>query len=388
MADHDQKIAQHRPHHHIHYGARRDANTAWTRTGHMRIVCLVLVVGCGTTVAACAGSGPSSSAPPAPRHHVDRASNHQPAQRAHVKTGTIHRLRPVALVTAEDQDELLAVSVPGGRVIRRVRLAARPTTVAAGSAGPAVVVSPQSGTVTLLSPRTLRREAVLHSFASPQIAAVAPGGNWALVSDAAAGSVSAINLTTRRVADRVRVGPGAHHLAISPDGTTAWVALGETARTIVTLDCSQMLHLRVTGRIHPPVAAHDLAFSPGGSTVWVTSASEPYITVLDAVSGRRLAQIPAGAPPQHVAFGGPGAPHAYIASGYGATIEMVDPGSGRVVRRAALPFGSFNLAVTGDMLVTTSLLDGRVTELDAATLRRRIVRAVAPQARSVAIADR
>ena len=354
----------------------------------MRIVCVVLAVGCGVTVAACAGSGSGPSAPPASTHHGRGVSHHHPTRSAHAKTAPARRLRPVALVTAEGENEVLAVSVPGGRVIRRIRLAARPTTIAAGSAGPAVVVSPQSGTVTLLSPRTLRPEAILHSFRSPQIAAIAPGGTWALVSDAAAGSVSAVNLNTAHVADRVWVGLGAHHLAISPDGTTIWVALGETAHTIVTVDCSHMRHLHVTGRIHPPVAAHDLAFSPGGATVWVTSASEPYVTVLNAVSGRRLAQIPAGAPPQHVVFGGPAARYAYLSSGYGSTIEMVDPRSGRVVRRTALPYGSFNLAVAGDVLVTTSLLDGHVTELDAATLRRRIARAVAPEARSVAIANR
>jgi DNA-binding beta-propeller fold protein YncE len=293
----------------------------------------------------------------------------------------------VALVTAEGEDEVLEVSLPGGRVIRRVRLAAPATTVAAGGSGPAVAVSPQSGTVTILRPRTLRPAAVLRSFRSPQIAAVAPGGHWALVSDAAAGSVSAVDLRTGRVADRVWVGRGAHHLAISPDGGAAWVALGETARTIVTVDCSDMRRLRVTGRIHPPVAAHDLAFSPGGATVWVTSAAEPYVTVFDAASGRPRARVPAGAAPQHVAFGGPGSPHAYIASGYGSSLEMVDPRSGRVVRRAALPYGSFNLAVAGGVVVTTSLLDGHVTELGTAALRRRMEVAVAPEARSVAIAD-
>jgi len=295
-------------------------------------------------------------------------------------------VRRVALVTAEGEDEVLAVSLPGGRVTGRVRLAARPTTVAAGAVGPAVAVSPESGTVTILRPRTLRPVAVLRGFRSPQIAAVAPGGHWALVSDAGAGTVAAIDLDTGRIADRVRVGHGAHHLAISPDGAAAWVALGETARMIVTLDCSDMLRLRVTGRLHPPATAHDLAFSPSGATVWVTSAAAPYVTVFDAVSGRPLARVPAGAPPQHVAFAGPGSPRAYIASGYGSALEMVDPGSRRVVRRTALPYGSFNLAVAGGVVVTTSLLDGRVTELAAATLRPLVQRTVAAEARAVAIA--
>jgi DNA-binding beta-propeller fold protein YncE len=175
-------------------------------------------------------------------------------------------------------------------------------------------------------------------------------------------------------------------MAVSPDGAAAWVALGETAHTIVTLDCSDMRRLRVTGRIHPAVAAHDLAFSPSGATVWVTSAAAPYVTVYGAASRRPLTRVSAGAAPQHVAFGGAGARYAYIASGYGSALEMVDPRSGRIVRRAALPYGSFNLAVGGDIVVTTSLLNGHVTELAAATLRRLAERVVAGEARAVAIA--
>jgi DNA-binding beta-propeller fold protein YncE len=353
----------------------------------MRTVCIVVAAGWCLTGAGCAGSGGASSAASTAAHHVAPVHHHRPpghrrAQRE-AQTGAGHA---VALVTAEGADEVLAVSVPHGRVIRRVRLAAPATTVAAGRFGPAVAVSPASGTVTILRPRTLRPAAVLRSFRSPQIAAVAPGGAWALVSDAAAGSVSAIDLATGRVADRVFVGYGAHHMAISPDGGAAWVALGETAHTIVTLDCSDMRRLRVTGRIHPAVAAHDLAFSPSGATVWVTSASVPYLTVYGAASRRPLARVGAGDPPQHVAFGGPGEPYAYIASGYGSSLEMVDPRSGRVVRRAILPYGSFNLGVAGDVVVTTSLLNGHVTELAAATLRRRAERVVAGEARAVAVA--
>jgi len=285
-------------------------------------------------------------------------------------------------VSVEGENGVFAVSLPGGRILRRAAVAAHPTTVAEGGTGPVVAVSPQAGVVTLLAPRTLRRNQVVGGFRSPQIAAVASGGRWALVTDAAAGTVSALDLRTGNVADRVRVGQGAHHIAISPDGRRAWVALGETAEAIVTVDCADMRRLRVTGRIDPQVAAHDLAFAPGGATVWVTSATRPFVSVLSAASGRVLARIPAGAAPQHVAFGGR---YAYVTSGYGASIEMVDSADGRVVRTAAVPYGSFNLAVAGRVLVVTSLLDGRVTELDARTLRRLMSRVVAPQARSVAL---
>jgi DNA-binding beta-propeller fold protein YncE len=345
----------------------------------MRRTLLTAAIACCAT--ACAGSGGGSAITP-PRSHARAVRHHHPAHTRARPAPPRRRGRPVAIVSVEGENGVVEVSLPGGRILRRAGLAPRPTTVAAGPTGPVVVVSPQSGTVTLLAPRTLRRLRVVRGFRLPQIAAVAPGGRWALVSDAGVGTLSALDLRTGAVADRVRVGSGAHHIAVSADGRRAWVALGETAATIVTLDCTDMRRLRVTGRIHPGVAAHDLAFAPGGRTVWVTSATRPFVSVLSASSGRLLARIPAGPAPQHVAFGDG---HAFVTSGYGSSIEMVDPAGGRVVRRATVPYGSFNLAVAGRTLVVTSLLDGRVTELDARTLHRRMSRTVAPEARSVAL---
>jgi YVTN family beta-propeller protein len=306
--------------------------------------------------------------------------------------GSTHRTarppgRPVALVTAETENRLLAVSLPGGRVLRRVRVARDPTTVTAGATGPAIVVSPGSGAVTVLRPRSLRPLAVIHGFWSPQIAAITPDGEWALVTDAA-GSVSVLDLATGRVANRVFVGHGAHHLAVSPDQRTAWVALGESAHRIVVVDCAHLPGLRVIARIHPPVAAHDLAFAPDGRTVWVTSAAAAHVTVFSARTRRVVATVPAGKAPQHVVFGGGAAPEAYVTSGYGASMEMVDPRDRRIVRTAALPYGSFNLAVSGRIVVTTSLMQGRVTELDARTLHTIMSAAVAPEARALALVRR
>jgi DNA-binding beta-propeller fold protein YncE len=291
---------------------------------------------------------------------------------------------PVALVTAETSNELVAVSLPGGKVLRRVHLI-DPQTVAATPNGPAVVVSPR-GTVTLLAWRSLRVLAVLRGFRSPQIAAITPDGEWVYVTDAATGELSVIELETRRIVDRLFVGYGAHHLAISPDFQRAWVALGESARTIVVLDTSQHADRpRVIARIHPPVPAHDLAFAPDGRTVWLSSAADSYVSVLNARTGRPLATIPAGPPPQHIAFGPTAHPHAYITSGYGSQIEMVDPTTRNVARRTGLPYGSFNLAAAGGIVVSSSLLNGQVTELDGANLSRWLSVKVAPAARDAAI---
>jgi YVTN family beta-propeller protein len=288
------------------------------------------------------------------------------------------------VVTAETEHAVLEVSPATGRVLRRVAVTGDPTTLAAAPAGPVVVCSPAAGTVTLLSWPGLRPVAALHAFRTPEIAAITPDGEWALVSDAA-GTVSTIQLSTQRIVDRLRVGRGAHHMAISPDQRVAWVALGETAHTIVRLDITDPRHLRVAGRLDPRTAAHDLAFSPSGRTVWVTSSDTRYVTVYNAATGRPVATVPAGAAPQHVAFSQTTPARAYIASGYGRSLEMVDAASGRILHRAALPYGSFNLSTVGSMVAATSLLDGKVTVLNAGTLRPRLSVTVAPQAREIVL---
>jgi hypothetical protein len=64
---------------------------------------------------------------------------------------------------------------------------------------------------------------------------------------------------------------------------------------------------------------------------------------------------------------------------------MVDVASGRILHRAALPYGSFNLSTLGSVVATTSLLDGDVTVLSARNLRKRLSVTVAAQAREIVL---
>jgi DNA-binding beta-propeller fold protein YncE len=298
-----------------------------------------------------------------------------------------HRLggSPVALVTAESENELLAISLPGGAVLRRVRVASDPETVSAEASGPVVVVSRASGVVTVLAWRSLRPVVVLRGFRSPQLAAITPDGGWVYVTDAATGELSVVELAAKRVVDRVFVGKGAHHLAVSPDQRRTWVALGERASTIVVLDTSRPARPRVIWRFHPQVAAHDLVFAPDGRSVWVSSVSASYVSVLAPRNGGLLGKVPAGRPPQHIAFISNGGSRAFITSGYGSSIELVNSARRKVIRTERLPHGSFNLATSGDLVVTCSLLNGDVTEFNGAVLARWMNVNVASKTRDVAI---
>jgi DNA-binding beta-propeller fold protein YncE len=294
---------------------------------------------------------------------------------------------PVALVTAETENALLAISLPEGHVLRRVALPPDPENIVADAGITALVVSARGHAVSLLDSRSLRVVKVLRDFGSPHLAAIAHEGKWAYVTDDRRGQLVTIGLASRRVVARLVVGPGAHHLTISPNGRRLWLALGEQARTVVIVDTTRPNRPRILRRFEPGIGVHDLAFSPDGSQVWLTSSTSHSVTVVGARSGRRLFAVPAGPAPQHVAFndGVSSLSHfAYITSGYGGRIEKVDSRNGGVLRVAAVPYGSFNLTTAGSLVVTSSLIRGTVTEFDDQLRLMRNVK-VAPAARDVGL---
>ena len=222
----------------------------------------------------------------------------------------------------------------------------------------------------------------MNGFGQPHLVAFSPKGSWAYVTDDERGQLDVINLSTQQVVSRIYVGALAHHLAVSPDGRRLWVALSESARTIVVADLSHPDRPRVISRFDPGFAVHDLEFSPNGKQVWATGAASPRVGVFDAANHRLLFSVPAAAGPQHVAFAGR---YAYIASGYGSSIEQVNASTGTVLRTTALPYGSFELAASDGLVVTSSLFDGRLTVLSD-HLRVLRVSQVAPVTRDVTLA--
>ncbi len=297
-----------------------------------------------------------------------------PASQAGTRAGT-----PVALLTAESMNQLNAVDLPSGRIVKRLRLPADPENVVT-SGSLAVVVSARAGAVTLLAPGSLRVRRVIYGFGAPHIAAFSPDLEQVYVTDDARGQLSVISLARARVIGKLFVGYGAHHLSVSPDGKETWIALGEQAHTIVVLDTSRPALPRVVGRLRLAWGAHDLAFTPNGRRVWVTSDTSQQVSVFDARTRRVLFTIPAGIPPQHVAFGR----FAFVTSGYGDALRIFSLG-GALRRILRTEHGSFNLDTSGGIVLISSLLDGSVTELEAPAGRVLLRERVAPVARDAGL---
>jgi YVTN family beta-propeller protein len=289
----------------------------------------------------------------------------------------------VALVTAERQNMLVAVELSSGKLLRRVSLPADPQNVAVGD-GVVIVVSTRAGAVTLLDEPSLKTLRVFRGFADPHIVTVSRGGHLAYVTDDGRGELVVIGLRARRIVDRISVGAGAHHMAVSPSGKRLWIALGEHASAISIVDLSLPSRPRLLRRFSPGFVAHDLVFSPDGRRVWVTSGVGDSVHVLNRRTGKQAFEVPVGAAPQHVAFAA--RDFAFATSGYSSRITKIEPSTGRVLATARTPYGSFNLSASlnTDAIVTTSLLNGRVTEFDSDLHRLGSVKA-ARAARAVAL---
>jgi DNA-binding beta-propeller fold protein YncE len=291
--------------------------------------------------------------------------------------------RVQALVTAETENRLLVVDLASGRVVRRLAIANDPEDVAAnsGACSSVVVTSASAGKVTVLDRETLGPRGVIGGFGTPHIAEIAPGGAYAYVTDDARGTVTVIYLGGPRVTSTIEVGASAHHLSFDMAHGVAWVALGETARTIVILSTANLAHPRVTGRFDPGFPAHDVEFSPDGQQAWISAADSSDVSVFDAVDRRLLFRVPVGTGPQHVAFAGR---FAYVTSGYGGVIEKVDAATGRVLARASSPYGSFELDARQGYVVASSLLRGTLAIYNPELKLLRVTH-LAPATREVAI---
>ena len=348
---------------------------------------LLAVAGCGATTRHQARK-PASRAAITSRAPIPGTDKERPVKAAKPPL--------LALVTAQTENRLLVVNLASGRVLRRATIPGNPEYVATTPNGPgsiAVVVSSSSGTVTLLNLDSLQPIKVFRGFVSPHIPAIFPDGDYAYVTDDATGQLSVIGLYNGRILSRVAVGAGAHHLAFSPDWRQVWVALGQSARTIVILSTIVSTppppsspvgnpgRPHVIGRFDPGFLAHDLMFTPDGKRVWITSANTPYVGVFKARTHRLLFRVPGGPPPQHVVFDGR---FAYITSGYGSIIEQVMLDTGRVLTEARAPYGSFDLDAADGYVVTASLLRGTLAIYND-RLRLLRVRRLAPSTEDVAI---
>jgi len=272
---------------------------------------------------------------------------------------------PLALVTADIESKIVAVSLSTGRIVRSIPTLAGPRSIEAiPGGGVAVVAHTAVGAVSVVDAREVRH--VFHDFSEPRYTAAHPDGEHVYVTDSATSEVVAIAPAGNRIFGRARVGGWARHLTIDADGRTLWVGLGTESEEVAVVDVSDPRRPRLVRKLRPPFRMHDVGFAP--DAFWVTSGAGRELGVYDR-RGRIRLRLPAGAPPQHVTFG-PGV--AYVTSGPDGSFRVHSLRDGRLLRETAVPTGSYNVQQGWGRVLTPSLDHGTLSILSArgALLRR------------------
>jgi len=131
----------------------------------------------------------------------------------------------------------------------------------------------------------------------------------------------------------------------------------------------QNVHLALTA--NRPSASTNVAHeqTAGGGRVWLVNQDNDSVSVFDAQTYTRVAEIPVGEAPRTVAVSPSG--ELWVTNKHSASISIIDPGSLSVSRNVSLPRASqpFGLAFapTGGYAFVALEATGRVLKLDAAT---------------------
>jgi DNA-binding beta-propeller fold protein YncE len=147
------------------------------------------------------------------------------------------------------------------------------------------------GTVTRWSTCPFKSKTTIPVFQNPLQVAVTPDGTQALVTsfgplDGSGGAVTFINLSNNQVTNTVTSGLGfgitPNGLAISPDGTTAYIGNFNIPGQILVMNiASQMITATIQNVVEYPSG---LTLTPDGSQLWVASPLGTETDVIDTLS--------------------------------------------------------------------------------------------------------
>ncbi len=154
-----------------------------------------------------------------------------------------------------------------------------------------------------------------------------------LLSSAALGSetVSVIDVSSQTVTGTIRVGEAPQVVTISPDESRAFVSCADGIYVIATSTGGVR---KAHDRLRNP---HGVAVTPDGTQAYVADSDRDQIVVIDVSSLRTIAQVSVGKTPWSAAFTSDGA-SAYVTNANDDTVSVIDTATRNTV--ATVPLGS------------------------------------------------
>jgi YVTN family beta-propeller protein len=206
---------------------------------------------------------------------------------------------------------------------------------------PTAFVVNSGGTVTPIGLTTHRAGKPIKVGANPQAIAITPDGSTAFVANYGSDTVTPIRTVSRRAGTPIPVGRQPWAIAITPDGKTAYVAdYGSDSVTPINTS---------TRRAGTPIPVgkqpRALAITPNGKTVYVLDWGSAAVTPISTATNRAGPAIRVGSYPFAIAIA-PDGKTAYVANYGSNTVTPISTATGRL--GPAVPAGQApdSLAVT------------------------------------------
>ncbi len=188
------------------------------------------------------------------------------------------------------------------------------------------------------------------------------GGRVAALAAIYDNSVSFVDLATRAVAERVKVGNQPAGLAPSPDARTLWVA-NRGDDTVAPIDVATKSlgdAVKVGTR---PVA---LQVSADGTHLYVLDQGANAVSVVDIPTRREVARIAVGEAPDAMALSGG---LIYVANMFSNDVSIVDPASGKEIARVATGVSPRSIVAFRGRVYVANWGSSTIDVLDAKTGR-------------------
>lgn len=198
---------------------------------------------------------------------------------------------------------------------------------------------------------------------APSGVAITPDGSHAYVTNID-GTVSVIDLASNAIVHTIRAGTNRlYAVTIAPDGKHAYVANTGKGGAVSVVDTSTD---KITARIQVSTRTiFGVAVTPNGRRAYATAGGGT-VAVIDTASNRVVATIAIDSTPHAIVFSSDGS-HAYTTNS-GGTVSLVDTGTNTItgtIRIGAAPHG-FAIMPGGKHAYTTND-GGTVSVIDTAT---------------------
>ena len=160
----------------------------------------------------------------------------------------------------------------------------------------------------------------------PDGIAVSPDGTRAYVSNSASHTISVIDTATNKVLKAIPVGNGPRWVGVSPDGTRAYVCCYDRG-TVSVIDTASN---RVMTNISCETYTRGIAFNPDGTRAYVSNFGSHTISVIDTATDRVLTSIPIGSEPTGIVVK-PDGTRVYASNWATHTVSVIDTATDQVL---------------------------------------------------------